>query len=72
MEEFFPLVPHPLHHVLLEFLILAILMDVGWNFIVVLICMSLVTKDFEQFFKCFSPIQYSSVENSLFSSIPHL
>jgi hypothetical protein len=28
-------------------------------------------KDVEHFFKCFSALQYSSVENSLFSSVPH-
>jgi hypothetical protein len=30
-----------------------------------------MTKDVEYFFRCFSAIQYSSVENSLFSSVPH-
>jgi hypothetical protein len=28
-------------------------------------------KDVEHFYRCFSAIQYSSVENSLFSSVPH-
>ena len=28
-------------------------------------------KDVEHFFRCFSAIRYSSVENSLFSSVPH-
>jgi hypothetical protein len=28
-------------------------------------------KDVEHFFRCFSALQYSSVENSLFSSVPH-
>ena len=28
-------------------------------------------KDVEHFFRCFSAIQYYSVENSLFSSVPH-
>jgi hypothetical protein len=36
-----------------------------------LIYISLLTKDVKHFFKWFSAIQYSSVENSLFSSIPH-
>jgi hypothetical protein len=35
-----------------------------------LICIPLITKDFEHFFKCFSAIWDSSVVNSLFSSIP--
>ena len=30
-----------------------------------------MTKDVEHFFMCFSAIQYSSVENSLFSSALH-
>jgi hypothetical protein len=39
---------------------------------VVLICISLMIKGIEHFLRCFSAIQYSSVENSLFSSVPHL
>jgi hypothetical protein len=43
-----PLAPHPLMHVLsLEFLILAILMGVRCKLGVVLICISLMTKDLE-------------------------
>jgi hypothetical protein len=68
-----PLSPHPCQHLLsLGFLILAILTGVRWNLKVVLICISLMIKDVEHFFTCFSAIQYSSVENSLFSSEPHL
>jgi hypothetical protein len=49
-----PLSPHPRQHVLsLEFLISAILTGVRWNLRVVLIYISLMTKDFEHFFKCF-------------------
>ena len=67
-----PLSPHPSQHLLSpEFLILAILNGVRWNFRVVLICISLMIKDIEQFFRCFSGLQYSSLENSLFSSEPH-
>jgi hypothetical protein len=44
---------------------------VRWNLRVVLICISLMIKDVEHFFRCFSAIQYSSGENSLFSSEPH-
>jgi hypothetical protein len=36
-----------------------------------LIGISLLTKDVGHFFKCFSAIRDSSVENSLFSSVPH-
>ena len=67
-----PLSPHPHQHLLLpKFLILAILTDVRWNLTVILTCISLMTKDAEHFFRCFSVIQYSSVENSLFSSVTH-
>jgi hypothetical protein len=48
--ESVPLSPHPLQHVLsLEVLILEILTDVRWNLRVVLIFISLITKDFEHF-----------------------
>jgi hypothetical protein len=42
---------------------------VRWNLRVVLICISLMIKDVEHFFRCFSAIRYSSGENSLFSSV---
>ena len=43
-----PFSPHPCQYMLSpEFLILAILIGVGWNLWVVLICIFLMTKDFE-------------------------
>jgi hypothetical protein len=67
-----PLSRQPCQHLLSpEFLILAILTGVRWNLRVVLICISLIIKDAEHFFRCFSAIRYFSGENSLFSSEPH-
>jgi hypothetical protein len=67
-----PLSPHPLQHLLSpEYFTLAILMGVKWSLRVVLICVSLMTKDAEHFYRCFSAIRYSSGEKSLFSSEPH-
>ena len=64
-----PLSSHPHQHLLsYAFLILAILTGARWDLRVVLICISLMTKDVEHFFKCFSVTQDSLVENSLFSS----
>jgi hypothetical protein len=54
-----------------EFLILANLIVVRGNLRVVLICISLMTKDVKHFFSCFWDIGDSSVEKSFFSSAPH-
>jgi hypothetical protein len=67
-----PLFLHPYQHLMSpEILILAILTGMRWNLRVILICISLMIKDVEQFFRCFSAVWYSAVENSLFSSVPH-
>jgi hypothetical protein len=65
--------PHHCQHLLSpEFLILAILTGAMWNIRVVLIGISLMFKDIEHFFRGFSAISYSLVENSLFSSVLYL
>jgi hypothetical protein len=52
-----PLSPHPRQHLLSpEFLILAVLTGVRWNLRVVLICISLMIKDVEHFFRCVSDV----------------
>jgi hypothetical protein len=67
-----PLFPHPHQHLLPpEFLVLAILSSLRWNLRVILICTFLMTKVVEHFFRWFSAIWISSVENSLFSSVLH-
>jgi hypothetical protein len=43
----------------------------AWNLRVVLICISLITKDFEHFFRCVSANRDCSVVNSQFSSLSH-
>jgi hypothetical protein len=64
-----PVSPHPRHHLLSpDFLILAILTGMVCNHRFPLICISLMIKDAEQFFRCFSAIWYSSGDNSAFSS----
>jgi hypothetical protein len=67
-----PLSPHPCQHLLSpEFFHLS---HCDWCEVEshgVLICIYLMTKDAEHFFRCFSTIQVSSVENVLFSSVPH-
>jgi hypothetical protein len=67
-----PLSPYAHQHLLSpDFLILAILTGVRWNLRVVLICIFMMVTDIEHFFRCFSALWYSSVENSLFISVPH-
>ena len=66
-----PLCPHPCHHLLSpEFLILAILTGVRYILRIVLIYISLMTKDVEHFIRCFSALWYSSFENSLLTLCP--
>jgi hypothetical protein len=67
-----PFSPNPHQHlVVVVFLMVAILTDVGWNLSVVYICISFMARDGEHFFMYFLAIWNSSFEKFLFSSVAH-